>query len=94
MVAGRNGHGVPIIGAEKSFDVQQHDAPMAYPVSQLIPHQGGATLNVFGGLSKFEYFLGQVLANPAYSGHEADEQIKIVQDVCDALEKSQRPSGE
>lgn len=95
MVAGRNGHGVPIIGSEKTFNVQQHDAPMAHPVAQLIPHQGGATLNIFGGLSKFEYFVGQALANPTLTeANGAESLIDWVQDVCDVLEKRQEQSGD
>jgi len=44
---------VPLIGQERTFDVQCHDTPMAYPTHQLVPHATGATLNIFGGLSKF-----------------------------------------
>lgn len=95
MVAGRNGHVVPIIGAEKRFDVQVQDGPMAYPTSQLIPHEGGATLNIFGGLTKFEYFLGQALANPVHAESKTPEGlIQYVQDVCDALEESRKGPGE
>lgn len=95
IVAGRNGHGVPIIGAEKSFDVQCHDSPMAYPTSQLIPHSGGATLQIFGGLSKFEHFVGQALSNPNLTENKLpNELIDYVQGVCDALEESRKEPGE
>ena len=79
---------VPVLGQqEKTFDVQAHDSPMAYPTSQLVPHEGGATLNIFGGLTKFEYFVGQALGNSAYSASAPAEMLKRVQDICDALEK-------
>ena len=94
MVAGRNGHGVPIIGAEKTFDVQCQDSPMAFPTSQLIPHGGGATLQIFGGLTKFEYFLGQAMSNSALAGCDPMELIEKVQSVCDALDKSREQPGE
>lgn len=79
---------VPVIGAQKTFEVSLNDAPMAFPTSQLVPHGGGATLQIFGGLSKFEYFLGQVMANPAYHAHTPAELIDRVQSVCNALEES------
>jgi hypothetical protein len=78
---------IPIIGQEKTFRVQHNDAPLIFPVSQLLPTGGGAVLSIWGGLSKFEYFLGQCLANPAYSGVEPADILGRVESVCNALQE-------
>lgn len=81
---------VPLIGQERTFDVQCHDTPMAYPSHQLVPHATGATLNIFGGLSKFEFFVGQAIANPVYATYAPAEILERVQSVCAALEGTQK----
>ncbi len=78
---------VPLIGQvrEKQFSVVQHPAPLAWPVAQLVPVKDGAALMIYGGLSRLEYFLGQILANPAMAGAQVSELIHRAESVCNAL---------
>lgn len=60
---GSNGRGRGILApGQINVNVQYHNGPMAQPVVTTIPVPGGIEVHVTGGLTKFEYLLGQMAA--------------------------------